>query len=248
MKKLLQNRVAVVTGAAQGIGEEITSAFADHGADVIIADINLEKAESVAENVKKYGVKSLAVRMDVTDKNDIAEKNKKILDCFNKIDIWVNNAGIAQEKPIEDISEAEWDKMLDIDLKSMFLCCQQVYGVMKTQNSGKIINISSLAGQRGGHFAGAHYSAAKGGVLALTKSMALNFGKYNINVNTIAPGLILTKMAESLGWDKKTHNNIPLGRLGTVRDVANAAVFLASELSDYITGETIDVNGGIVMR
>jgi 3-oxoacyl-[acyl-carrier protein] reductase len=167
---------------------------------------------------------------------------------LGRIDIWVNNAGISQDIPIEDLGEKDWDRLMGVDLKGAFFCSQAAYRIMKEQKSGKIINIGSVAGERGGLFAGAHYSAAKAGLIVLAKCFALNGGKYNINSNAIAPGLIHTQMAEELGIMRSDPKSIPLQRFGTPLDVANTVLYLASSLSDYVTGLTVDVNGGLFMR
>jgi 3-oxoacyl-[acyl-carrier protein] reductase len=247
MGVLLKDKVAIVTGGGRGIGERISLLFAENGALVIVADIDMANAESVAGRIRDTGGKAAAVRLDVGKVQDIREKVQHVDREFGRIDILVNNAGIAQDKAIEEITEQDWDTLLDVDLKGVFFCSQAVYTLMKARRSGKIINIASLAGVRGGRFAGAHYSAAKGGIIVLTKCFALAGGSYNVNVNAIAPGLIATKMAEELGWIGQEHKDIPLGRLGCTEDVANAALFLASDMSAYITGETINLNGGMHM-
>ena len=247
MDKLLKDKVALITGGGRGIGERIALTFAENGAVVVVADKDLSSAESVAKKIIEIGGKGSCVEFDVRKVDDIFVKVADISARYGRIDILVNNAGIAQDKAIEDITERDWDTMLDVDLKGVFFCSQAVYEVMKKMKGGRIINIASLAGVRGGRFAGAHYSAAKGGVLVLTKCFALCGGGYNINVNAIAPGLIVTKMAEELGWIGKEHKDIPLGRLGSPEDVASAALFLASDMSAYVTGQTVNLNGGMHM-
>ena len=247
MKDLLKDKVAVITGGGRGIGEKIALTFAENGAMVIIADIDLSNAENVVAKIIDFGGKAYSFKLDVRNVEEIFDRVRNIIEKHGRIDILVNNAGIAQDKPIEEISENDWDAMLDVDLKGVFFCSQAVYKVMKENKRGRIINIASLAGVRGGRFAGAHYSAAKAGIIVLTKCFALSGGNYNVNVNAIAPGLIVTKMAEELGWINQEHKDIPLGRLGVPDDVANAALFLASDMSAYITGETINLNGGMHM-
>ena len=247
MELLLKDKVAVVTGAGQGIGEGIALELAKRGANIVIADIDLDGANSAVKKVESLGVKSIAVKMNVIDRADIKNCIKTAIERFGRIDIWVNNAGIAQEKPIEEITEEDWDRLLAIDLKSVYMCSQEAYEIMKAQNYGRIINISSGAGLVGGAVGGIHYSAAKGGSMALTRDFASRVAKYNINVNAIAPGTVITEMARKLGWDKKSPTN-PRGVWGTPEDIGKAVVFLASDLSDHITGQTICVNGGSVMR
>jgi 3-oxoacyl-[acyl-carrier protein] reductase len=248
MEALLDGKVAVVTGGSRGIGEAICLRFAENGAVVVVADIERERAEAVARAIRGKGGKADSLRLDVADIPSIAPACDAVVKTHGGIDIWVNNAGISQSIPIEDLGEADWDRLMDVDLKGVFFCSQAAFRIMKARRSGKIVNIGSLAGERGGRFAGAHYSAAKAGVLVLTKCFALNGGEHNINVNAIAPGLIDTQMAAELGFLKGSHADIPLGRLGMPRDVADTALYLASRLSDYITGMTVDINGGQFMR
>jgi NAD(P)-dependent dehydrogenase (short-subunit alcohol dehydrogenase family) len=248
MKALLNKKVAVVTGGSRGIGEAISLKFAENGAAVVVADIDLSRSIAVVEKIRGYGVEAEAVRLDVSVIGEIRSQCDSIVKRFGRIDIWVNNAGISQNLSIEDLGEEDWDRLMSVDLKGAFFCSQAAYRVMRAQRAGKIINIGSIAGERGGRFAGAHYSAAKAGVIALTKCFALTGGEYNINVNAIAPGLIQTQMSEDLGSLKGEHQDIPLQRFGTPTDVANTALYLASSLSDYVTGMTVDVNGGMFMR
>lgn len=248
MKALLNKKVAVVTGGSRGIGEAISLKFAENGAAVVVADIDLSRSSAVVEKIRGYGVEAEAVRLDVSVIGEIRSQCDSIVKRFGRIDIWVNNAGISQNLSIEDLGEEDWDRLMSVDLKGAFFCSQAAYRVMMAQRAGKIINIGSIAGERGGRFAGAHYSAAKAGVIALTKCFALTGGEYNINVNAIAPGLIQTQMSEDLGSLKGEHQDIPLQRFGTPTDVANTALYLASSLSDYVTGMTVDVNGGMFMR
>ncbi|MGA2765840.1 MAG: SDR family NAD(P)-dependent oxidoreductase [Spirochaetia bacterium] len=248
MSGLLEKKVAVVTGAGRGIGEAISLKLAENGATVVIADIDLGNASAVAEKIHSSGGKGEAVRLDVAEVSGIRGWCDAIVKRLGRIDIWVNNAGISQDIPIEDLGEKDWDRLMGVDLKGAFFCSQAAYRIMKEQKSGKIINIGSVAGERGGLFAGAHYSAAKAGLIVLAKCFALNGGKYNINSNAIAPGLIHTQMAEELGIMRSDPKSIPLQRFGTPLDVANTVLYLASSLSDYVTGLTVDVNGGLFMR
>lgn len=248
MNGLLEGKIAVVTGGSRGIGEAISLRFAENGAAVIVADIETRRADTVVSAIRQAGGRAESLRLDVADTASIGPACDGIVKSHGRIDVWVNNAGISQTIPIEDLGEADWDRLMDVDLKGVFFCSQAVFRIMKTQRAGKIVNIGSLAGERGGRFAGAHYSAAKAGVLVLTKCFALNGGEYNINVNAIAPGLIDTQMAAELGFLKGDHPDIPLGRLGTPREVADTALYLAYGLSDYLTGMTVDINGGQFMR
>ena len=240
---LLKGKIAVVTGGSRGIGRAICEAYAKEGAQVVIADINYEEAKKTANEL---GGSSSAFSFNVTDKEDVAKKTDEIWSSIGPIDIWVNNAGISEQVPLEELEEGAWDKIVAVDLKGVFLCSQAIFIKMKDRG-GKIINISSMAGERGGKVSGAHYSAAKGGVNILTKVLALNGGEYGITANAITPGLIATQMAVDLGWINQEHKDIPLNRLGTPQDIANVAVFLGSYLSDYVTGDIVKVNGGMYM-
>jgi 3-oxoacyl-[acyl-carrier protein] reductase len=248
MKGLLEKKVAVVTGGCRGIGEGIALRFAENGASVVIADIDVSTAPTLLEKMRGFGVEAESARLDVADIADIRSRCAAIVRRFGRIDIWVNNAGISQNLPIDELEGEDWDRIMNVDLRGTFFCSQAAFRVMKSQHGGKIINIASIAGERGGRFAGAHYSAAKAGVIVLTKCFALSGGEHHIAVNAIAPGLIETPMAAELGFLRVDLADIPLRRLGTPGDVADAALFLASGLSDYVTGMTIDVNGGMLMR
>jgi 3-oxoacyl-[acyl-carrier protein] reductase len=248
MEGLVNGKVAVVTGGCRGIGEAIALKLAENGAHVVVADIDLGPAPGIIARAEEQGVEAMSVLLDVCDIAAIRDSCRQITERFARIDIWVNNAGISQNKPIEELDAGDWDRIQAVDLRGAFFCSQAAFKVMKAQRGGRIINISSLAGERGGRFAGAHYSAAKAGVIAITKCFALRGGEYGINVNAIAPGLIRTQMAEELGFLTGGSTDIPLQRLGMPEDVAHAALFLASHLSSYITGTTIDVNGGMYMR
>ena len=245
MAGLMEGKIAVVTGGSRGIGRAIVEAYLREGARVAILDINIELAKETAKELGEDHC--YALKMNVTDKANVEETVHKIWDNVGAVDVWVNNAGISEDVPFEEIEEQKWDKIVSVDLKGVFICSQIIFSRMKQRRKGKIINIASMAGERGGRVSGAHYSAAKGGVLTLTKVLALNGGEYGITANAITPGLILSQMAKDLGWDKKEHKEIPLNRLGTVEDVANVALFLGSNLSDYVTGDTVKVNGGMYM-
>ncbi|GHT84773.1 oxidoreductase [Bacteroidia bacterium] len=240
---LLEGKIAIVTGGSRGIGRAICETYVKEGARVVIADVNCEEANATAAEI---GDLCSAISFDVTNKADIGKKIDSIWETVGPIDIWVNNAGISEQVPFEELEERSWDKILAVDLKGVFLCSQAIFIKMKGRG-GKIINMSSMAGERGGKVSGAHYSAAKGGVNTLTKVLALQGGEYGITANAITPGLIATQMAIDLGWINQEHKDIPLGRLGTAQDIANAAVFLGSYLSDYVTGDIIKVNGGMYM-
>ncbi|NLV29022.1 MAG: SDR family oxidoreductase [Erysipelotrichaceae bacterium] len=252
MNKLLAEKVAVVTGSGRGIGAAIARQLAHHGAKIVLTDIDDKSIKSLESELIQAGCQAKSMVFNVADFAQIREKIDSIRNLFGRIDIWVNNAGITESAPIESITETQWDRMQDIDLKSVFFCSQAVFAVMKEQQYGRLVHISSMAGERGGRGSSASYSAAKAGVINLAKSFALNGGQYNITSNAVCPGRTLTEMAKGLSWltDPKDDPKltIPLGRFGTPEDIANAVLFLASDLSSYITGATIDVNGGLYMR
>ncbi|MDC7228738.1 MAG: SDR family NAD(P)-dependent oxidoreductase [Sphaerochaetaceae bacterium] len=252
MNELLVGKVAVVTGSGRGIGAAIARQLVQHGAKVVLTDIDENSIKSLENEFIQAGHQAKSMVFNVADFAQIRDKIDSIKNLFGRIDIWVNNAGITESAPIESITEAQWDRMQDIDLKSVFLCSQAVFAVMKEQQYGRLVHISSMAGERGGRGSSASYSAAKAGVINLAKSFALNGGQYNITSNAVCPGRTLTEMAKGLSWltDPKDDPKltIPLGRFGTPEDIANTVLFLASDLSSYITGATIDVNGGLYMR
>lgn len=252
MINLLENKIAVVTGSGQGIGEAIARKLAEFGAAVIVTDINVEKGQAVADDLVAQGYRAAFHKFNVADFDNIKKEVAAMRDIFGRIDIWVNNAGITGVARVEDITLDEWDRMQTLDIKSVFFCTQAVFEIMKEQNYGKLVHISSMAGERGGRSSSCAYSSAKAAVLNMSKCFALSGGEYNITSNSVCPGRTLTAMAQGLSWltdpkddPKKT---IPLGRFGQPEDIANAVLFLASDLSSYITGDVIDVNGGLYMK
>ena len=245
----LNGKVAIVTGAAQGLGEAISLGFAAEGANVVIADLNYQKARSVLKEANSLTEGNLALKVNVSKQSDLDKLVDKTIRKFGKIDILVNNAGICPRSSFEEITEKEWDTVLAVNLKSVFLLSQKVLPYMKKKKYGKIISLASAAGKIGGAQVGAHYSASKAGIICLTKSMAAVAAPVGINVNAVAPGVIGTDMTKHISAEKlkKYHEVIPLGRMGTAEDVARTVLFLASDVSDYLAGEIIDVNGGFVM-
>ncbi len=243
----LENKVALVTGGGRGIGKAIALALAKEGADIVACDINLENLKEVATEIEKLGRKILILRADVSKVSEVEEMVKKALDKFTKIDILVNNAGITRDNLILRMSEEEWDQVLDINLKGTFNCLKVVARPMMKARSGRIINIASVVGIMGNP-GQANYAASKAGIIGLTKSAAKELASRGINVNAIAPGFIKTKMTEALGDEIKERltSQIPLKRLGEVKDVANLVVFLASGDASYITGEVVKVDGGML--
>lgn len=242
-------QTAIVTGAARGFGRAITRRLARGGARVVAADINLAGAEETAALVRKEGGEALAVQVDVASAASVEAMAKAALARFGgRVDILVNNAAIWQLLPTEELSEADWDRVVDVNLKGVFLCCRAVIPVMKQQGRGHIVNIASIAARNGGTLAGLHYVAAKGGVLALTKRLARELGPFGIVVNGVNPGTSQTEMTAT--WDPKIIEgiikNTPLGRTVTPEDIADTVAFLASEAARFVTGETVEVNGGIL--
>jgi len=248
----LKGLVAVITGAGSGIGKAISLRLARDGAIVVVCDINYEAAVSVLKEIEKKKFKGLAIKVDVTNSQMIKEMLEKTVGKFKKIDILVANAGIIIVNRVEQIAEEEWDRVMNVNLKGVFLTNKAVIPYMKKNGGGKIINCSSIAGIRGGYLI-SHYSASKYGVIGFSQSIAREVSKYNITVNVYCPGVVDTPMWDYL--DKKigknpgelTRKNIeetPLGRLARPEDVAGAVSFLASKDADFITGQLIVIDGG----
>ena len=244
----LSGKVALVTGAAQGIGKAIALALAKEGANIVVCDVNVEEAQRTAGEIKSLGRDTLAVRANVAVFAEVEELVNKVIDKFGKIDILVNNAGITRDGLLLRMKEEDWDLVLDINLKGTFNCTKACCRPMLKQKSGKIINVASIIGIIG-NAGQANYSASKAGIIGLTKSTAKEFAAKGINVNAVAPGFIKTKMTEILPEEVKQNllKAIPLDKLGEPEDVAKAVVFLASDESSYITGQVINVDGGMVM-
>jgi 3-oxoacyl-[acyl-carrier protein] reductase len=244
----LKDKVALVTGGAQGIGREIALNFAKEGANVIISDINLEKANETLKEIEALGVKGLALKADVSKLNEVEEIFNKIIEKFGRIDILVNNAGVTRDGLILRMSEEDFDFVISINLKGTFNCTKVASKYMIKQKYGRIVNISSVIGLMG-NAGQSNYAASKAGVIGITKSVAKELASRNITVNAIAPGFISTAMTDKLTEEQKNAmlKAIPLGRFGKPLDVANVALFLVSPLADYITGQVIPVDGGMVM-
>jgi 3-oxoacyl-[acyl-carrier protein] reductase len=240
----LSGKAAVITGAARGIGAAIARYLASNGASVVIADISGEAAAGFVSELETEGFKAIAVQTDISDEKSVSGMMDMTLRKFGKVDILVNNAGIIDSNPIPEMKIEDWDKVMGVNLKGTYLCSKAAIDIIIKNGGGRIVNISSMAGQLGGLKVGPDYSASKAGIIGLTKSFARYGAKYGINVNAVCPGFIETEMTK--GRDDPA--SVPLGRLGMPEDVAKAVFFLASSLSDYITGATIDVNGGLYMR
>jgi NAD(P)-dependent dehydrogenase (short-subunit alcohol dehydrogenase family) len=243
----LDGKVAIVTGASRGIGKEVAIAIAKAGADVALIARNEEELNEVAKEIEQLGRKALSVPMDLLKIDEMADHIGKIYNYFGRIDILVNNAGINIPKPALEVTEEDWDRVLEINLKSVFFFCKTVANYMIPSNKGKIINMSSQMAFVG-YYKRAAYSSSKGGLLQLTRSLAIEWSKYNINVNSIAPTFIETPMTKPMFEDKEfledVLNRIPLGRLGKVEDLFGAIIYLSSSASDMVTGHTVMVDGG----
>lgn len=244
-----KGRTVIVTGSgsAKGLGRETVLEFAKSGADVVVADMNLEGAKAVAKEAEAFGVRALAVELNVTDPESANAMTKKALEAFGKIDVLVNNAGITQPIKVKDMSLADFRRIVEVNLMGTFNCCKAVMEPMKQRKYGRIVNISSISGKQGGGvFGGAHYCASKAGVLGFSKSLARELVLDGITVNSVCPGAAATEIRAGISdeLENKIAEGIPLKRVAFPYEVAAAVLFLASEEASYITGEDIDVNGG----
>ena len=244
----LKDKVALITGGARGIGRAIGLTFAREGADIAVADVNLEIAQQTVLEIQSLGRKAMALEMDVTNYEKVEEGVNKILDKMGKVDILVNNAGITKDNLLLRMSQADWDAVINVNLKGTFNCIKAVSKPMIKQRSGRIISIASIIGLMGNP-GQANYAASKAGISALTKTVAKELASRNVNANAVAPGFIQTEMTAKLPEDvkKKMLEAIPLAKLGTPQDVANICLFLASDEASYITGQVITIDGGMVM-
>ena len=241
----LTGKVAIVTGASRGLGKAIAIGLAKAGANVVVSDI-LDTTETVKE-IKKLGREAIGIKTDVSNKAEVEAMVKQTVEKFGKIDILVNNAGIFRMSPAEGMKEEEWDKVIAVNLKGEFLCAQTVGKQMIKQKSGKIINIASVAGLRAFSQSSA-YNVSKAGVILLTKTLAVEWGKYNIQVNAICPGVFKTAMTEGLLKDESfmqtIKTRVPLGRCGEPEELVGTVIYLASKASDYMTGHALVIDGG----
>lgn len=246
----LQDRVAVVTGGANGIGEAYSVGLAEEGARVVIVDLDQEAGERVIQDIKKAGGEGIFIRTDVSQKEEVDNMVADTVKEYGKLDIIVNNAGILFTAPVEETTEEMWDKLLAVNVKGLFFCAQAAAKEMKKQKKGKIINISSIAAI-GGQAGLCAYSATKGAVLTITRVFALELVSYNIQVNAILPGTTDTGMAKAAmadpEWTRQVTASIPMGRLGRTRDLLGAVLYFGSDDSDYCTGQTLIVDGGYSM-
>lgn len=247
----LKDKIAIITGAGSGIGRGVALMFVKEGAKVVAADWSEEGGTETVEIIKEQGGEAVFVKTDVSKNADIDEMTKVCMDKFDRVDILVNNAGIYRASSLHEMSEEDWDKVLNVNLKSVFLGSKSVIPEMLKQGKGKIINIASIAGLVGFAQSGA-YCASKGGIIALAKEMALEYAPKKINVNCIAPGVIKTAMTKDMVNDPDTkqflESSTPYPRLGEPEDIACAAVYLASDESDFVNGETIVVDGGWIAK
>jgi 3-oxoacyl-[acyl-carrier protein] reductase len=247
---LLTDKVAIVSGSGRGIGRAIALALAKAGAKVVISDIDLDSAAKASGEVAALGGEALAVQTNVADELQVQGMVRQCLERFGHIDILVNNAGIVSTGSLTELSVEAWDRVMAVNLRGVFLCCRAVLPLMMAQRSGKIVNIASVAGKRGGGLLGnSCYAASKGGVIAFTKGIAREAAPYNINVNAVSPALTDTDMTSGLTAKQREAilQSMPLGRAGKPEDIAAAVCFLASDSAAFITGEIMDVDGGLMM-
>jgi 3-oxoacyl-[acyl-carrier protein] reductase len=244
----LKDKVSIVTGGARGIGRDIALLFAKEGSNIAICDVNADALNETAKEIEALGRKVMTGVVDVTKPDQVDSFTQKTLDNFGKIDILVNNAGITRDGLLVRMSENDWDLVLDINLKGAFNCTKAVSRIMMKQRDGRIVNMASIIGVMG-NAGQANYAASKGGLIAFTKTVAKELASRNVRANAIAPGFIQTAMTAKLSEEVRSEmlKHIPLGKLGTPQDVANLALFLASDDSAYITGQVIKVDGGMVM-
>ena len=247
----LKNKVAIITGARRGMGKSHALTLAKAGAKVVVSDISKEECQIVVEEIKKNGGEAIAVKCDVTKKSEVDNMVKTAVEKWGKVDILVNNAGIAEFASFLEMTEEQWDKTLDINLKGYFLCSQAAAKEMVKQKSGGVmVNIASVAmGQQGIGFSNiAHYCASKGGIVGMTEALAVELASYNIRVNAVAPGMIETPMIDTVKSDPKTLEalmaRVPLRRIGKPEEVSNLVLFLVSDDSSYMTGSTVVIDGG----
>ena len=247
----LEGKVAIITGSSRGIGKAMALKFASEGAKVVVNALHLEGAKKVSDEIQRGGGEAIAIKADVSQKAEVQEMVERVLESFGAVHILVNNAGISHSSPIVEVKEEDWDLVQRVNLKGAFLCTQAVLGQMMKQKYGKIINISSLAALGCYNPGAAAYAAAKAGVISLTKSTAREAGPYGINVNCICPGRILTDMVFAAHGEEGGKRFIEegkklsiMGRIGSPEDIANLALFLASDKSSFITGQIIRMDGG----
>jgi NAD(P)-dependent dehydrogenase (short-subunit alcohol dehydrogenase family) len=248
----LTDRVAIVTGAGSGLGAAIAAGLAAFGADVAAIDVAPDRLEWVVDVIQHLGRRALPIACDVSSAPRVAAMVDQTLNELGRVDILVNNAGVGRRAPAEDMTEAQWDEVLAVDLKGAFLCAQAAGRRMIEQRQGRIINMASVAGQVGLTTGNANYSAAKGGLIALTRTLAIEWAPHNVLVNAIAPTHFRTPLVEPLLEGEETRayvlGNIPLGRLGEPNEIVGPVIFLASDAASMVTGTILNVDGGHVAR
>ncbi|MBU0973492.1 MAG: 3-oxoacyl-[acyl-carrier-protein] reductase [Proteobacteria bacterium] len=244
----LHEKTAIVTGAGRGIGEMIALSLATAGADIVVNDIDKNSAEKVAGQIGRLGRKALVHTADIADKEQVEQMFADLQNEVKTIDVLVNNAGITRDNLFLNMTEKEWDQVMDINLKGLFFCTQQAARIMKAQNSGKIVNLTSVSAQVG-NVGQANYTASKAGVIGLTRTLAKELARYNITVNAVAPGFILTPMTRTIPEEIQGMilATIPMGRPGQPEDVAKVVKFLSTDESAYVTGQVISCNGGMYL-
>lgn len=247
----LNGRAAIVTGAGRGLGQTMASALAQAGAAIAVFDVNLADAEATAESIRSLGTQAIAAQIDVTDGEQVQQGIQHAIDAFGQVDILVNNAGITTRTPFEDLPEEDWERVLKVNLGGVYQCSHRMAKYLISQNKpGSIINIASISGfvgNRGG--LNSHYCTTKGGVIALTRSLAVEWAPYNLRVNAIAPGYFVTPMTDRLknidpAFYDELVGRVPLGRFGNAPDLAGAVIYLASEASAFVTGHVLVIDGG----
>ncbi|RAV15623.1 SDR family NAD(P)-dependent oxidoreductase [Paenibacillus contaminans] len=250
MERKLQGKSAVITGAGQGMGKEIAKLFAQHGAKIVLNDLNEDRLKETAAEIKATGGEAIWVKADISRRENVISLIDKARSAYAAVDVLVNNAGVLRSTPFLTIEEQEWDLVMDANVRSVYLCTQAVLPMMMENKRGKIVNISSSAGKSVSTLGGAHYTTSKAAVLGMTRHVAKEMAPYNINVNAVCPGLIDTEMVRSTCGPEQIayyESSFPIQRLGTAREVADLVLFLASDDSSYITGASIDINGGDLM-
>ncbi|MBT3604134.1 MAG: SDR family oxidoreductase [Candidatus Latescibacteria bacterium] len=250
LSQATKNPVAIITGAGQGMGKSVAHTLAQQGLQIAVNDIHFDAANATVAELHASNFNAIAVAGDVTNKTDVQNMMQQTIDYFGAIHILINNAGILYPSKVIDISEEEWDRVIDVNLKGTFLCSQAVLPAMQQNSWGRIVNFSSTAGKNISTVGGAHYTAAKAGILGFTRHLAKEVAQHNITVNSVCPGLIDTDMVRNTidpGHQKAYANSFPISRLGKPEEVADLVAFLCSDKAAYITGASLDINGGDLM-